>query len=247
MHTRTLTAVLASLFVATVALAQHSPTSSDAPPTLTVSAEGSVEIEPDRAFVTVGVVEEAETAKKAMSAVNKKVADTRERINELDIKGTQLTTSELSIQPRYNHAERRRTGKSEIIGYRASNTLTVRVDDIDRVGEVIDQGVMGGVNQMRGLRFASRDPFSARTRALSQATTRAKTKANVMAGAMGGTIDRVIDAREAGTPQPSSPMRGRAMMTESAAADFAPTPVEPGSLTITARVHIVYALDFEED
>ena len=244
-HTRTLTTILATLVLATASFAQSRP-KSDAPPTLAVTGEGSVEIEPDRAIVRLGVVEEAKTAKEAMHNVNKKLTEARDAIEDLEIEGAQLTTSELSIQPVYESRDNRRSWDSrEIVGYRASNTLSVRVDDIDRVGEAIDASVKAGVNQMHGLTFTSRDPFEAETMALAEATKRARKKANVMAGAMGGTIAGVIEAEEGGgsSGPPSPRMRSRTMAMESSA--MAPTPVEAGSLTITARVHILYELSFD--
>lgn len=245
MHTRTFTTILASLFLATASFAQQQ-SSEGAPPTLAVTGEGSVEIEPDRAIVRLGVVEEAKTAKEAMGAVNEKLTSARDAIEDLDIRGTQLTTSELSIQPVYESRDNRRSWDSrEIVAYRASNTLSVRVDDIERVGEAIDASVKAGVNQMQGLIFTSRDPFEAETMALAEATKRARKKANVMAGAMGATIAGVIEAEEGGGSSGPSTPRSRTMAMESSA--MAPTPVEAGSLTITARVHILYELSFEKE
>ncbi len=249
-------AVLAILCTTTLSLAQQNApactcAAADASPTtLSVSAQGQIEIDPDRAVVRVGVVKEAKDARTAMSQINERLDKARKLIKALNIRGTQLTTSNISIYPIYDNSRetrpRRQIGETTIIGYRASNTLSVRIDDITRTGEVIDEAVKAGVNQMQGVSFTSRDPFEAQTRALAHATLRAKMKANIMAGAMGAKIKRVVAASESGTRFPQTIQRALGGM-ESLSLAPAPTPVEPGSLTITASVSITYELSFEKD
>lgn len=217
--------------------------------TLSITATGSVEIDPDRAIVSVGVVEEAATARAAMHGVNTKLAAAKGEIESLEIRGMRLSTSNVSVYPVYeSRPARPLRGENEaptIVGYRASNTLRVQIDDIARTGEVIDASVASGVNQLEGVEFTSRDPFEAQTRALAEATMRAKTKANVMAGAMGATIARVVSAQESGASVPPSPRYARAesMMMS----DMAPTPIEAGTLTIRASVSITYELEFTKE
>jgi len=161
------------------------------------------------------------------------------------------SSSNISVHPIYDNSReaqiRRQNGNPTIIGFRASNTLSVRIDDIDRVGEVIDGAIKSGINQLNGVSFQSRDPFEAHTQALAQATLRAKAKATVMAGAMGAKIVSVLVATESGASTPPRAYnRGRATM-ETSMMRSAPTPIEPGSLTIRASVSITYKLSFPKE
>ena len=100
-------------------------------PTISVSGEGVVEVAPDRATVTLGVVTREKNpaavqnsnARAAQSVINSIVALGVERKN--------ISTGNYNFAPTYRHHN---DGRSELDGYEAVNSVTVVVDDLSIVG-----------------------------------------------------------------------------------------------------------------
>ena len=99
-------------------------------------------------------------------------------------------------------------------GYVARNMIEVRLDDIARVGEVIDLAVTSGATNVHGVRFDVKQRESLEREALKRATADARARAEAAASGAGRTIDRVLRIEEPGSrpyPVPSTVMMGRAV------------------------------------
>jgi uncharacterized protein YggE len=126
-------------------------------------------------------------------------------------------------------------------GYVARNSIEVRLDDMMRVGEVIDLAVSGGATAVHNVRFDLKQRDMLEREALKRATADARARAEAAASGAGRTIDRVIRIEEptGGRPMPPTPMM---MMREAAVAAAPPTPVAPGELEIRATVTLTATL-----
>jgi uncharacterized protein YggE len=215
----------------------------DQEPTVTVSGRGEVEAEPDRAVIYFAVETEGETAREAgesnaelMNQVTSAV-----RMAAQDVEGFEVTTLGYSLSPRYTVPEGDRI--QEINGYVARNTLQVTVDDVTRVGGLIDTALGAGANRVANLSFEVRDPEPFRAEALRDAVLTARAQAEVMAQALGMELGSAIDVQGgADFPYPV-PYYQRDMAFVEMAAQAAPTPIEAGPLTISANVTIRFQLD----
>jgi uncharacterized protein YggE len=126
-------------------------------------------------------------------------------------------------------------------GYLARNLIEVRVDDITRVGEVIDVAVTSGVNSVQGVRFDLKNRETLEREALKRATADARARAEAAAAGGGRTIDRVIRIEEPGNrlyPMPAPAPVMRAM----AADQRAETPIVAGEIEIRAAIVITATL-----
>ena len=120
----------------------------------------------------------------------------------------------------------------------SSNTVRVRLDDLSRVGDVIDAGIEAGANQLEGLAFGLKDETSARTAALRDAAKQARAKADAIAETMNLRIDGVLEVIEGGVQvMPKYYEMGARVM----AAD-AGTPVQPGQVDVNATVTVAYRI-----
>ena len=116
----------------------------------------------------------------------------------------------------------------------------MRLDDIARVGEVIDLAVSGGATAVHNVRFDLKQREALEREALKRATADARARAEAAAAGAGRSIDRVVRIEEpTGRPMPPQPMM---MMREAAAAAAPPTPVVPGELEIRATVTLTATL-----
>ena len=110
------------------------------------------------AVLRLTVNREASTARAAVSASSKAVAQLLDTFADMGIAERDLQTSGFSIHPNYTHLQRTPSGSSEarrLTGYTVRNSLTLRVRDIDRVGEFLDQAVHMGVNEGGNITFTN--------------------------------------------------------------------------------------------
>jgi uncharacterized protein YggE len=208
-------------------------------PTVSVSGKGSVFVKPDRATVSVGAWHQAETALEAQSRVNEIIAEATSQIREVQAEGMVIQTSGLSLSPVYDY---QRNQEPKIIGYRASIMLSVRIDDIDKTGTVIDAAMKTGVNQMHGVSFSLKDDSAARRDALRKAVHDARQKADAIADALNRPIRELLEVSEQGVSVPTLQRNTESFRTM--AADSAPTPIEAGEIEVSASVNISYSLGF---
>ena len=109
----------------------------------------------------------------------------------------------------------------------------VQLDDLTRIGAVIDAATQSGANRVQGIQFTLRDQDAVRAQALREAAQRARAEADVLAAALGLKVVRVLTAEENSPRVVPVRMFSRAVTATTAAA---PTPVEAGTLDVTADV-----------
>jgi uncharacterized protein YggE len=214
----------------------------ETPPTprIVVAGEGEVAIRPDMAWINLSVTREADTARAALDDANEAVAGVIAALKQAGIGDRDLQTSGLSIDPRYVYPQNNDgTQQPRIVGYQVTNSLTVRVRDLARVGEVIDRAVTLGVNQGGGIVFDNDDPKDAVTEARKRAVADAAAKARTLAEAAGVGLGRVIEIAESSPVDPPVPMP-KVMRME--AADAAAVPIEAGENTYRIQVRITYEI-----
>jgi len=235
----------ALLLPACAARAQEpgSPTPPARERTITVTGTGVVDREPDQAVIMLAVENMARTADAAAQAN----AETMERViaalRRLGLDRDRIRTVSYQLHPEYARDEPRpgQPYEPRIVGYRAMNMVRVTLDDIARVGEVIDAALGAGANRVTGLSFQLRDPERARIDALALAVQNARGEAQALADALGETLGPALDVSTTGRiPQPVPYMMDAVAARAELAA--APTPIEPGTLRVEATVTIVYRL-----
>ncbi|MCR4338660.1 MAG: SIMPL domain-containing protein [Gemmatimonadaceae bacterium] len=200
-------------------------------PSISVSAQGSTRITPDRATVQIGVQTQGSTAA-AASAENAHVAQrVVAAVKALGIGAEQISTVNYSVNPEYRDIENRRP---EVIGYMVHNTVVVDVRQIEQVGRVIDASLGAGANMINSLNFYASNTEEARRVALAAAVEKARTEAEVIARAAGGTLGSLANASVGAYMVPMGGVVRMRATAEMAAPP--PTPVEPGSELLTVQV-----------
>ncbi|MBN9888496.1 SIMPL domain-containing protein [Salipiger abyssi] len=209
-----------------VALAQ------DDSPRMTVTGEGQAAAVPDMATVTLGVTAQNEEPGAAMEEANQVAAAILARLDTLGIAPRDRQTSDIGLQPVWNDYGQGR-GR-EIEGYEASNRLTVRVRDLDQLGEVLGAVTEDGANRLSGLTFGLQEPDPVMDEARRDAVADAMSRAQVLAEAAGVTLGPVLSISEAGGGYAPAPMMEMARVSAA--------PVAAGESVLNARVSVVFAL-----
>jgi len=226
----------ALLMVVAGASAQERPAVT--PPLITVNGTGQAEADPDMATVRLGVEAQGKTAGAAQAAVSETTQRVIAQILRLvpDRKRTQ--TSELTLNPVYSEESVRAGRAPQIVAYRARNVVTVRMDDLTKVGPVVDASISAGATNLEGIFFGLRNERPARQSALREAVADARAKAEAMAEALGVTLGPLYTADEGGVNMPFAGYGGRATLAN---ADMS-TPVMPGQLQISATVTLRFRI-----
>jgi uncharacterized protein YggE len=141
-----------------------------------------------------------------------------------------ITTGQISI---------RKVSRDKRTLYRASEGISVILHQPDRAGELVSAAVAAGATGTRGPRFFPGDPELAYESTLLIAFDQAKAKAAALASRAGATLGPAVSIEEGSEVVPNQPAAGKGA---SAAAEPSP-PVKPGSSTVTASVHVVFALE----
>lgn len=199
--------------------------------TVTVSGVGEVQVKPDVAWIRLGVLTNAKTARDASADNATRMSALIERMKQLGIPEKKLQTGGLSVSPVFQYAEV--PEKGQIIGYNAENYLTVRCP-VDSAGSIFDEGMAAGATQSSSMSFGLQDDSEHADAALEEAVKAARHKAKVVAAALGVRLGGPLSV-EVGQGGRIGPQRELAMAKEAA------TPVLPGAVTVSAQVTIVFA------
>ena len=211
-----------------------SPNSIQPETTITLNGHGGVDHAPDIARITVGVSIDAETASAAMSQQASKMTGVFEAVKASGVGDRDMQTSNLSLNPNYSYPEKL---PPKLIGYKATNKLSVRVRDLRNVGKTLDAIVKAGGNTIEGIAFDIEKPEPLRTEARIAAIKDAADKAELYAKAVGYKVKRIVTVSEASSYEPPRPM-AMARMAQAAPS----TPVAAGELTLNADVSVTFEL-----
>lgn len=238
--TRSLVGLVLLTWLAAPSAAQTpAPPSSAEVPTVIASGEGSVKRAPDRAWIQVTVESRARNPKEAQKLNVDVMSGVLQKIKAAGLPADALRTRGYDLQPEFDYAN----GKQSLRGYVARNTLEIRVDDLPRVGELLDLSVSSGATSVGNVRFDLKDRAGAEREALRLAVEDARRRADAAAAGAGMRVDRVLRVEEhrAGVVPPPQPMiaMGGLRQAEMAAAE---PPIQAGELEIRANVTLTAAI-----
>ena len=198
-----------------------------------VMGEGKALAEPDLAMITIGVETRASTAQLAADENNERMADVMEALQSVDIAEEDVRTVDYSIRAEIDwQGDERR-----VIGYVVSNSVRVKIREVDQVGEVLDAVTAAGANDIYGIQFTFDDPTELEEQARAEAMADAQGKAQALAtlGGVGLGKPRIIS--ESFIEQPPFYMeRAYALEMETGGG----APVSPGQLEVTVQVQVTF-------
>ncbi len=239
MRLRTLqlsTAVACALLVSTLAVGAEA----ERPRTITVSGQGEIQAEPDRALLTLGVEARKLKMEDARAEVTKTVDAVLKLTRDLKIDPKYVRATRVSIQPEYNWDDKAR--ERNLIGYYVSRQVEIELRDLEKLGQLLEKSFDLGVNQVGDPRLDSSKRRELEREALAKAVADAKLNAEAVAKAAGARIGppRTISASSGFVPPPM-PMVKAQMMRAEAASDASQT-YQSGQMGFTGSVQVEYDL-----
>lgn len=202
--------------------------------TVTTIGEAEVRTEPDLVVVELGVQVEQEDAEEAFADASERMQDVLDALGDLDVPEEGIQTRTVGLAPRYEPPIEP-GGSMRLVGFVATNTVQVRLEDVDLVGTVIGEAVAAGANLVERISFGVRDPSALRLQALELAYDDAEARARALAERAGVQLGAALTI----TTQQVSPIGAPVPAAEVAVA----VPIQPGQLAISARVQVTFLLE----
>jgi len=170
--------------------------------TISFSGEGKVYTKPDIALVTLSVVTEGKTVSDVQKKNTEKMNSVIDYLKKNGIEEKDIKTTNYNLSPRYNY-EYNKT--PQIIGYEITQSLEVKVRDLDKVGEILEGSVNSGVNQIYSLYFKVDKDEAFKLEAKALAIGDAKKKAEETAKQLGVKLGKLVGYNEGSSYYPVYP------------------------------------------
>lgn len=197
---------------------------------MTVNGTGKVAARPDVAILSFGVETNNRELKEAQQSNAETISQITQSLIQAGISEENIQTADYYIFPEYDYVD----GKQQFRGYQVTHILSVRVEDINQTGAIVDLAVSNGANRVSNIQFTLKNPEQyyqeALRIALGQALAHAQTIANTMRLNLEQTPIRMIEKGGSETA-PIRPYPKAEVMSAAAL-----TPIEPGQQEIVARV-----------
>jgi uncharacterized protein YggE len=206
---------------------------------VTTSGQAEISMAPDQAWVTVGIEARASKSPEAQRLAAEVMNRIRMQLTALGIPDAAIRTVSFNLNADWDHSNNKRT----LRGYVVTNLVQVRVDDITKVGDVLDRSIASGGNAIHGVRWDIKDRVKVERDALRMAVEDAKQRAEVMVAAAGARLGVVSAINE--QRYDYQPKMDMAMMRGPAppAAAMPETPISPGEIEVRSTVTVSFRIE----
>jgi uncharacterized protein YggE len=206
--------------------------------TISFDGTGKVVGTPDIATVDMGMTTQNKDVQAALKDNNQKINDLIAKLKQIGIPAADIQTSQFDVNPNYDYSN----GKQMITGYTASQSVTVKIRNLDLVSNVLDGAGAVGANQVSGLNFTIDNPETLQAAAREKAIADAMSKATILEKQLGVTLTRVVNFSEStgGTPMPYYSM-DKSVAMGGAAPTVAPT-IQTGSQDIVSNITLTFEI-----
>lgn len=203
---------------------------------LDIVATGEVTRVPDVAVIQAGVVTRNATATGAIEENARRMEQVRAALRRAGIEARDIQTSSINLNPEYRYVENQ---PPQLVGYQASNMVSVNFRDIRNTGRILDALVAEGANQINGPNLTIDKPETALDEARSKAVAAGRARAELYARSLGMQVVRLLSVSEAGGYGAPPPMP---MVVMQASARDASSKIDPGEQRLQVSVTMSFEL-----
>jgi uncharacterized protein YggE len=206
--------------------------------TLSVSGVAKLSVKPDIARITIGVISTGSNVAATQKQNTDKMNAITSAIKGFGVKDDDIQTSNYNIYPQYDYAD----GRQTLRGYQVSQQLSVKVRDLEKIGDILAKSGELGSNQVGGVSFEVDDTTAIQKQARDKAIADAKEKAQVLAKSLGVQLGKVVSFSEdyGSSPVPMLYNSYNKVMDEAAGA---PAPdIQSGSMDVSKSVSITFEI-----
>lgn len=199
-----------------------------------VVSQGTVQVDPDTAMISIGVQTMAQSAQEAQSQNSAQMQQVIDKLKEIGVRDDQIFTSGLSLYPEGDPMAMPENA-GMISRYRAMNQVTVTTQEVARAAEILDAAIGAGANSNGNVSFTVKDDAKYREQALEEAVKAARPKAEAVARALGVTIKNVsVVEQSQGGPF------GFGLEQAGMGGAGSKTPILPGQVSVVETVRVIF-------
>lgn len=208
--------------------------------TISVNGTAKMSVKPDIARMSIGLISNGKTVAETQKQNTEKMNAITAAVKGFGVKDDDIQTSNYNIYPQYDWTDGRQTLK----GYQVSQQVSVKIRDLDKIGDILAKAGELGSNQVGGVSFEVDDTVALQKQAREKAIADAKEKAGVLAKSLGMQLGKVVSFSEDSGSYPVPVMyNSYTKVMDSAAGAAAPSPdVQSGSLDVSKTVTITFEI-----
>jgi uncharacterized protein YggE len=204
---------------------------------ISVSGTGSVNISPDIAYISLGVITEETDSQTALAKNNVLIDAITKAVKSFGVTGRDIQTDRFNIYPKYNYNNY--NSDNSITGYSVNNVIKVTVRNLDNLGKILDAAIKAGANSSTNISFDYSKRSEKYLEALKLATENAKKEAEAIASAFGNPKLTIIEVNEGS----SNSIYYGSVYENPSTSDGGSVPVESGELKVFATVSVKYSFE----
>jgi len=202
---------------------------------ISVQGLGVVSVRPDVAVIQAGVTAQAASAKAALAEHHKVMSNLLVELDKFGLAARDVQSRQVNLRAIYPRRKNNQDAASAPSAFRAMGNLRVRLRQVDRLGDLLDQLTNAGANSISGLHFAISEPGPLQDKARELAVQDARRRALLYTGEAGVQLGEVLRIREGGAPGPVREFR-------TMAASGSQSSTAPGEKEIRMAVRVVFAI-----
>ncbi len=212
-----------------------------------VSGEGKLSVEPDVAILGLGVESTGQTVHEANTRAGESMDAVQQALTDSGVAEADMQTSRFNIYPRYEWRERTergvQTSERVLVEYQVTNSVRVKIRELDEVGNIIDAVVSAGGNDVRidHINFTVEDTTEQMAELRRLAVADAMAKAEHLAELGGVAVGKMLYISE-GVNAPS-PFEYSLRASPEFAAAASDAVISHGEVELSLRVQAVFAID----
>ncbi|CAM4103951.1 SIMPL domain-containing protein [Vreelandella rituensis] len=257
-HAKTLRHSLLATLLGTLAVFMSTTTASASashpPPSLNIQAEASVDVEPDKATLKARLWEhtpavaqhdnqaqDSDALAEARQRLEQRASKLIGHMEEIGLARDAIKAGSLNIQPEHvNGPSQNDKERETLVRTRLERPIEVALNDLQRLGDVLDALVEAGASSLDGVQFDLKDREAATDEALVKALEKARHKAQLMADTLDITLGEITQVQE--TQSPVFAPRMMSMRADSMESSGAQAEYRPGTIRIDAGVNVQWAI-----
>jgi len=208
--------------------------------TVAIEGQGKVSGKPDVAVINLGVQSEAVTVKAAQDDNTKKMNNIIKSVKDSGVKDEDIQTTNYNIYPKYSYEQYK--GISNIVGYTVSQSVTVKVRELDKTGAILSKAGELGANTVGGVQFTIDNPETIKAEARQKAIDNAKTKAEELFKKLGVAPGRIVSFSEYAPGYGGAVYYAKEAAMGMGGGDASVSSIESGSLDVIVNVNLVFEI-----
>ncbi len=242
--------VALGIILAVVAFKNFRDTSNPYGNTISVTGTGEITAVPDIATISFSVHAEGKDVAAAQASVTESANAAIAALKAKDIAEKDIKTDSYTSNPKYEYTQDASCrlgycpGNQKLVGYEVTHSMTVKIRDLNKVGDIL--AVLGTqkVDNMYGPNFTFDDDRDLQAEARAEAIDDAKMKAKELAKQLGVHLGKIVEFSEGGMGGPIPYMLKGGVAMDSAMAESVPAPTVPtGENTVSSQVTITYRIN----